>query len=241
MKKIYLCLAAALLTLSACKKDRTEEEAAPEIAQETQNAYDDQAAAQFLNDNYFDARGNIVSFSDADTKDDNYPKLSSYNPVKLPSGVIYIVRPGAQPTPGTAIGATDKLTLMVNSTFATATKTNDKVAYSNPLPFRNTISYSGVPDVDPSYYYVKQSILDGATTADSKQRSFYEIEGFKEGLMKFMAFNKSAEENYNLQGVIIVPSRAAFGRDPYFNYTGYSLRDKSFVFSFQVYKAEPRQ
>ncbi|WP_435523393.1 hypothetical protein [Chryseobacterium indoltheticum] len=53
----------------------------------------------------------------------------------------------------------------------------------------------------------------------------------------FTGFQNLLDENpYNLQGVIIVPSKAAFARNA--NY--YNLQNASFVFSFQIYKANLR-
>jgi hypothetical protein len=56
-----------------------------------------------MNDNYLDVQGNIKAFSSTDPSDDNEKKLSDLSPQTLPSGVIYIVRNGAQPSPGVAI------------------------------------------------------------------------------------------------------------------------------------------
>jgi len=102
------------------------------------------------------------------------------------------------------------------------------------------LTQTGVPQEDPAYYYVKQSVLDAASAGVAKERSYYEIEGFREALQKFKAFDLPEDADYNLQGVIIVPSRAAFARDAHFNYNNISLRNRSFVFNFQVYKSMTR-
>lgn len=235
MKKILL-IALASLAIVSCR-DEDNPENIEKVSIETQNSYDDQAATKFLETHYLDAKGNIKEWTDTDA---DKVKLSALNPVKLPSGVIYVVREGAQPEPGTPIGTTDVLSLMSNSTTYLATNTDGKIAYTSQFPFKNTISGAGVPEVDPAYYYTKQSVLTNATTDAAKQRSYYEIEGFREALQKFEAFNMPASDNYNLQGVIIVPSRAAFARDAHFNYTGVSLNDRSFVFNFQVYGSRAR-
>ena len=234
MKKIILGLAVFSLFSVSCR----EEEAVTERKEETatvQNEYDDLAAQQFLKDNYLDARGNIVAFNSTSTADDAEKPLAELNPVKLPSGVIYIVR--YVPQNGKVIGATDKISMMHRTTTYIASKEENVVKYADAAIFRNTISGTGFPDVDPTYYYVKQSVLDNDKT---KTRSFYEIEGLQEGLKYFLSTETPSSENYNLQGVIIVPSRAAFAKDPHFFYTGFSLKDRSFVFNFQIYKTEPR-
>ena len=147
------------------------------------------------------------------------------------------MRPSAQPNPGTTVGQYDLLRLMSNSTSYIATNTDNKVVYSSPAIFKNTITGAGVPEVDPAYFYVKKSILDNATVAQAKQRSYYEIEGFQEAIKKFQAYDIPDDSNYNLQGVIIVPSRAAFARDVHFNYSSLAFRNRSFVFNFQIYKS----
>lgn len=240
MKKTYLFLALASIALVSCRKDDAVD-TVEEVSIETQNSYDDQAAQNFLATHYLDAKGNIKDFVATDTVN---VKLADLSPVTLPSGVIYIARPGAQPNPGTTIAQYDNIRLMTNTITYVATNTDNKVSFSSPSVFRNTISGTGVPEADPAYYYVKKSVRDAAISDIAKQSSYYEIEGFQEALKKFKAFDIPDESNYNLQGVIIVPSRAAFARDAHFNYTGISFRNRSFVFNFQVYKstfsAEPR-
>ncbi|MGZ5197435.1 MAG: hypothetical protein ACXWB7_05755 [Kaistella sp.] len=233
MKKTFLYLALASVAIVSCRNDDNVE-AIEEVSIETQNTYDDQAAQNFLETHYLDAKGNI---KDLVSTDNVNVKLADLNPVKLPSGVIYIMRPSAQPNPGTTVGQYDLLRLMSNSTSYIATNTDNKVAYSSPAIFKNTITGAGVPEVDPAYFYVKKSILDNATVAQAKLRSYYEIEGFQEAIKKFQAYDIPDDSNYNLQGVIIVPSRAAFARDVHFNYSGLAFRNRSFVFNFQIYKS----
>lgn len=233
MKKRFLYLALASIAIISCRKDDNVD-AIEEVSIETQNTYDDQAAQSFLQTHYLDDKGIIKNYVETDTVN---VKLADLEPVTLPSGVIYIMREGAQPEPGTVIGSSDIIKIMQIANSYVATNTDGKVGYSSGFSFRNNVAGSGVPEVDPAYFYVKQSVLQNGTTAEAKQRSYYEIEGFKEALLKFKAFDISDESNYNMQGVIIVPSRAAFARDPYFNYSDISLRNRSFVFNFQVYKS----
>lgn len=226
-----------MLLFSSCKTDDTSEAYVEPENIETQNAYDDEAIQKFLSDNYLDNLGNIKSYSSTTTADDNYPSLATLPKTKLNSGVIYIAREGAQPAPGTAIGSTDIIRFMNRTYTYVAVNTDNNVNFTSTALFRSTIDGAGVPEVDPSYYYVKKSVLTADT---SKDRNYYEIEGLKEALQNFKAFDMQDGDNYNLQGVIIVPSRAAFARDAHYNYTGYSLRNRSFVFNFQVYKTSVR-
>ncbi len=235
MKKPLLYGLLAALTIISCRKDETE--VVEEVSIETQNSYDDQAIQYYLENHYLDEKGNVLELASTDT---THVKLSSLvpAPVTLPSGVTYVIRATAQPDPGTEIGTYDKIHLMSTTYSYVAADTDGKVYFQSPSIFTNTIGGSGIPEIDPAYYYVKKSVLEKATTDAAKQRSYYEIEGFQEALKKFRAFDIPDESNYNLQGVIIVPSRAAFARDAHYNYTGIAFRNRSFIFNFQVYKTE---
>lgn len=251
MKKIFFYILAGSLCFSACKKDDDVQSYVEPEDITTQNTYDDQAIKKFMNENYLDAQGNIKAFSSTDTSDDNEKKLSELNPVTLPSGTIYIIRNGAQPSPADeqAIGSTDILKVMMKATTYLAINTDGQSLFTAATDFMNTVNGTGIPAIDPKYYYISPNdpLIKNATTDAAKQQSYYMIEGFSEAMQKFKAFNNYPSETpYNLQGVIIVPSRAAFARDPYFpyNYPGYSqvisLRNKTFVFNFQVYNRATR-
>ena len=107
MKKIFLFLAISSLAITSCRKDDDTSSSTDSVSIETQNSYDDASAEQFLKDNYFDAKGNIVAFDSSVTTDDNETPLAKLNPIKLPSGVIYISR--YVPTNGKNIAKTDKI------------------------------------------------------------------------------------------------------------------------------------
>ncbi|MFY7813719.1 MAG: hypothetical protein ACOVRK_00890 [Chryseobacterium taeanense] len=247
MKKIFLYILAGSLCFSACKKDDDAETFVEPDDIAVRNSYDDQAIQKFMDENYLDSQGNIKAFSSTDTTDDNEKKLSELNPVKLSSGVIYIIRTGAQPSAGvtletnpTADNATQIRTMM-RANYYLATESDGNVSFGSAGTLLNTINGSGSPVTDPAFYYVKNNILSSATTDAAKQRSYYEIEGLQEGLKYFKGFeNMSDGDPYNLQGVIIVPSRAAFARDTHYNYTGYSLQNNCFIFNFEIYKANVR-
>ncbi len=232
MKKGLIYFTLAILSLQACRKN--DEEVQPSITE--QNNYDDQAITKFMNDHYFDERGNVTPFSETDDSDDNEPKLSSYNPVKLPSGVVYILRPNAQPNPGKAIGNTDILELMGTAYSYLAKKEDGAVKFTDRSSFMNTINTNGDVYVDPIFYYVKEEKL-----TDNRTRSFFEIEGFQEGIRHFKSCEIDNEENYNLQGVIFVPSRAGYARDEnMFSIPQNKFEDRSFIFNIQVYKTTER-
>ncbi|MFC3160901.1 hypothetical protein ACFOEQ_22865 [Chryseobacterium arachidis] len=168
----------------------------------------------------------------------------------LSSGVIYIKRDDAQPNPGVTLETNSsagnnatQIRTMMRATGYIATSTDGNVAFSSIGNIINTINGDGSPVTDPMFYYVKDAVLNNTNNSDAaKQRSYYEIEGLQEGLKYFKGFENMADgDPYNLQGVIIVPSRAAFARDSHFPYSSsYSLKNVSFVFNFQIYKANPR-
>lgn len=240
MKKILVPFLAITLALQSCKRDEATTTAVQEVSNLTeQNSNDDKAIEKYLNEHYLDNQGLIKAFSTTDTSDDNEKKLSELVTKKLPSGVVVITREGAQPTDGKTIGETDVLRLM-SKTITFLSQKNDKgeVIYTSQSNFANTIDILGTPEKDPYYYYVKNSVLESATTDAAKQRSYYEIEGFQEGLKEFKAYNNlSDSEGYNLQGVIVVPSRVAYARDTHYLS---SYRNRTFVFNFQVYDASVR-
>lgn len=244
MKKIFLYILAGSLCFSACKKDDEVETFVEPENIEVRNSLDEQAIQKFMDNNYLDTQGNIKAFSSTDATDDNYKKLSELNPVKLPSGVIYIKREGAQPNPGVVINTNSNIPdtaslikTMIRGTYYRATDTEGNVNLTSAGALINTIDGEASPTTDPRFYYVKKPILTGAATEAAKQRSYYEIEGFQEGLKYFNGFQNLPNENLpNLQGVIIVPSKAAFARDA--NY--YNLQNACFVFNFQIYHTETR-
>ncbi|MFS4472174.1 hypothetical protein [Chryseobacterium sp. T20] len=244
MKKIFLYILAGSLCFSACKKDDdTSTYVEPEDIT-TQNTYDDQAIKKFMDENYLDAQGNIKAFSSTDTADDNEKKLSELSPITLPSGTIYIMRSGAQPVnpaDDQTIKDDDVIKIMGRVYSYLAVNSDGNTSFQAKAAFLNTIDGTGVPVIDPMFYYVKKSILEAGTTDASKKASYYQIPGFREALLKFKSFKDlSSEAPYNLQGVIIVPSRAAFARNPHYPYLNTSYRNKSFVFNFQIYGRSDR-
>ncbi|WDF48125.1 hypothetical protein PQ459_06485 [Chryseobacterium sp. KACC 21268] len=249
MKKILLGIALSVVVLQGCKKDDdNDEETSTIIIAETtdeQNTWDDTSITKFLDEHYFDAKGNVVAFDDAIETDNNEKKLSAYDVVKLNSGVVYVKREDSlQPNPGKTINTDDAITIMQNTTAYVAAKniTTGNISLTSGLIFSNTITGSGVPIYDPAYYYVKKTVVDtyNTTNSTSYDKSFYQIEGFIEGLKNFKSFDLTDAADYNLQGVIIVPSRAAFARDVHYPYNNSNWNNRTFVFNFQIYNTKTR-
>ncbi|MDR2204839.1 MAG: hypothetical protein LBE36_01580 [Flavobacteriaceae bacterium] len=239
MKKIFLYLFVGALAVSSCRKDDDIPAPEPEPELQVQNSYDDSAAVNFLKEHYFDERGNIKTFSETDSLDDDNTRLFDLEHTTLPSGVIYIIRDSVQPDPGKTIAETDSLKIMMNAMSYIASKASDgRIIFSAGFSLANTITEGGgVPIVDPLYYYIRSEKLNEFNELNETdfERDFFEIEGFREGLLNFKSFDLPDDANYNLQGIIIVPSRAAYGRDE--NIYGNVYRNRSFIFNFQLYNA----
>ncbi|SIT12345.1 hypothetical protein SAMN05421786_10626 [Chryseobacterium ureilyticum] len=239
MKKIFLYILAGSLCFSACKKDDEVETYQEPEDINVQNNYDEQAITKFMDENYLDVQGNIKAFSATDSTDDHQKKLSEMPFTKLPSGTVYIIREGAQPSPGKEIKETNVIKIMGRAYSYLATETNGSGVFNSKAAFLNTIDGSVVPLVDPMYYYVKEQAMKDA--GKEGNRGYFEIAGFKEAIQKFKAYDDLASEApYNLQGVIIVPSKAAFARNPHYPYLNMSYRNRSFVFNLQVYNSRER-
>lgn len=241
MKNIFLAAAAVSMVMVSCRKDAVNTVTTVPI--ETQNTLDDQAIVNFLSSNYLDAKGNIQPISELSAAElATTKKLAELSPVTLPSGVVYILRPNAQPIPGTPVGSTDVIRLMSNSQSFLAVSSDKGGVFSNGSPFMSSF-VTGALQIDPKYFYASpQYVADynAKSNAAPVTAGYFMIEGLSEALTKFRSFEKADAEDYNMQGVILVPSRAAFARDAHFNYSGFSLNDRTFVFNFQLYKASPR-
>jgi len=238
MKKIFLYILAGSLCFAACKKDDEVETFVEPEDINVRNSYDEQAIQKFMDNNYLDSKGNIKAFSSTDASDDNEKKLSQLPHEKLSSGVIYIKRDGAQPNPGVTLNTDSSsadatlIKTMMRANYYLATDTDGNIALTNYGSLLNTLDGSGSPYTDPTFYYAKKSLV-----TDAKPRSYYEIAGLKEALKYFEGYNNLPNETVpNLQGVIIVPSKAAFARNE--NY--YGLKNMTFVFNFQIYNAQTR-
>ena len=241
MKKILFGFAVCALALQSCKKDNEDETPVyTEPTIDVQNQYDDQAITKFLDNNYFDAQGNVKAFSTTSADDDNEAKLSTYTKETLSNGTIIIKRANAQPDPGKTIAPTDSLRIMSTTTTYWATNEDNEVKFRYGTVFSNDIFGSGNVQVDPPYYYVTEKFMADNSNTD---RNFYQIEGFVEALQHFKSTEVDDSATPNLQGIIIVPSRAAFARDKYYHASSYPLvdmRNRTFVFNFQVYKSITR-
>ncbi len=240
MKKWEICLLAAGLLLGSCKSD----DDVNEVSIEDQNQVDDEAIVQYLEDHYFDpVRGLIKKYDEEDNSDDEYPNLKSLG-TKLNSGVWIVKRPDVI-AEGSAITSNvqDSILISYDSKMFRASNDNMETSdnlYGNLSGYFNTINSTGQAAWDPVFYY---SQITDALQENDINLSHFVIEGFVEGLKEFNSTQTTGADLYNFQGAIIVPSRAAFGRD--FVYSGGQLRNDiyrnvSFVFNFELHKFVPR-
>jgi len=249
MRKLVHISLVAVLVVFSCKRDNNNDtpKGYPILDEQTQKEYDDSAIKEYLNSHYFDERGRVKAIPSGD---DSKEKLSNHAKV-LSSGVVYVIRPDAQPTNGIDVTDNKVLSMMLISHAARAVWLENKssIGFIGDSNFANTINTGGDILRDPMWHYVKNKDIESEQERLDKNpnnkikitRNFFEIEGFKEAIKKFKSFDNSPDENYNLQGLIIVPSRAAFGKEPHYIYTDKSLNDHTFFFNFQLYKAEDRK
>jgi len=238
----------AIVAMNSCKNDSNDvPEKYPILDYENQKECDDIAIREYLKTHYFDERGIVKVIQKGDT---TKTKLSEIAETLDSSGVVYVLRPNAQPADGKEVTDGKILSMMLISSGARAVWGKDKktVDLIGEFSFFNTIEKGGNVLEDPKWYYAKKKDIENEQKRINQNpnnkftvtKDFFEIEGFKEAIKKFKSFNKSSEENYDLQGLIIVPSRAAFGKDPHFNYNNLLMNDHIFFFNFQLYKSTNR-
>ncbi|MFA5620017.1 MAG: hypothetical protein WDA08_06920 [Weeksellaceae bacterium] len=215
-----------------------------DLPQDEQNQIDDESIVEYLNDHYFDPdKGLIKKYDAEDEEDDDYPSLKSLG-IKLNSGVWIIKRPGVVAEgPAVTDNTTDSILISYNSTRFKATndlEAGEKSYGKYSSNFFNTIYSSGTPAWDPVFYY--QEITESMTD-NGVDMSYFLIEGFLEGLKEFKSTQTNGTDVYNFQGAIVVPSRAAYGRDLVF-INGVldqsTYRDNCFVFNFELHKVLQR-
>lgn len=237
MRKWEITILLIGLVVSSCRSNDDD----GDLPQTEQNQVDDQAISQYLDDHYFDPeRGLITKFEGSE---ENYPSLKSLG-IKLPSGVWVIKRPDVEAEgPAIANNKTDSILISFNSSRFKASY-EDLEEGQKPYErytglFYNTIYSTGTPAWDPIFYYHHINQNENSNI----DLSYYVIEGFVEGLKHFNSTQTNGTDIYNFQGAILVPSRAAYGRDfVYLNgiLDNTTYRDQSFVFNFELHKVIPK-
>ncbi|MBF0597894.1 hypothetical protein [Faecalibacter rhinopitheci] len=243
IKKFFVTLLATTVLLASCKSD----DDVKELSVEQRNSLDDQAIEEYLEDHYFHPEKGVLTKFDTikGNEDDNYQPLKSIA-IKDPAGYYYAMRPNVEAN-GEAITSNDESKILISYDVKQFQSTNDLDTYNNK--YASIIGYSssinsgdGSGVYDPAFYYYK---LNETQISNGVGREHVEFEYFNEALKKFKSTNTNGSGLYNFQGVIILPSRLAFGRKRM--YTGTSVtenhayRDVSFIFNFELHKVTPRK
>jgi hypothetical protein len=265
IKKFFVTFIASVAFLVSCNDDnsiRIDAETKIPIAE--RNALDDKAINQYLEDYYFSpgdtVNGKVIKsgvLTKFDTikgnADDKYPSLKSLAKQDA-AGFWYAENPYQK---GSATGKTiksideSKITISYyvqnfRATEKTSLEDNPSQKFygtlggylTSPNPTYNYGDGSAVND--PIFY---RYIPTATEEKNGVKREHLELKYFAEGLKHFTSTNRSKQDIYNFQGVIILPSRLAFARNRYFTGTSLSdiqYRDVSFIFNFELVDVEDR-
>lgn len=244
IKKFFVTLLATVALFTSCKSDDDNNE----LSTEQQDSLDDQAIEEYLEQHYFSQdNGKIKKFDTIKGNDDdtNNPSLKSLA-VKDPAGYYYASRPDVT-AEGSSIISNDASEILISYDVKTFEATNDtdtyKYKYGTITDYANTINTGdGSATTDPSFYYYQ---LTDAQIKNGVKREHVELKYFSEALKKFKSTGRNGRDLYNFQGIIILPSRLAYGRNKM--YTGTSVtakhgyRNASFIFNFELDKVTPRE
>lgn len=192
------------------------------LTTDEQNAADDLAIKNFLNNYYFDDLGKVVKFSESVTSNDKDALIK--NAIQDPSGFWYVINPKA--SSGSGLNPDGKNHILIHYNLAYFTATEGGNGYSSLTNAASTINLTGMPQENP-FFYKKPK------TDTVKAENYYVIPSFIKGLNKFKPTNKDKNAVYDqLQGVIIVPSRLGYARNS--NYL--NLSNATFILNFELYK-----
>ncbi|WP_295810860.1 hypothetical protein [uncultured Apibacter sp.] len=214
-----------LLFLVSCSSDDNNTSS---LSIEEQNTADDTAIINFLNSYYFDDLGKVTKFSDAVTPQDKEPL--SKNAKKSSLGYWIVTNPNADKGINDSLTADGKNNILIHYSLKYFIASEGGNGYSTLYTSSSSIDNSGIAQEDPFFY--KKPKNDTI-----KSENYYVIKGIVDGLKDFKPTNKSINDLYNvLQGVIIVPSRLAYGREE--NYT--NSKNATFILNFELYKVCPK-
>ncbi|WP_312921564.1 hypothetical protein [Empedobacter brevis] len=252
IKKFFVTLIACSAVLVGCNNDDDNGvNKETKIPVEERNALDDEAIQQYLEDFYFNPKnGKLTKFDTIKgNEDDAYPTLKSL--AKQDNlGIWYAENPHHKGT-GETIVSNDSTKIFLNIEVKSFRATNSsdykrKYGLINTLPFPwGSIDFGdGSALVDPFYYY---SIPSETEAKNGVKREHVELKNFAEGLKHFKTTNRSETDLYNFQGIIILPSRLAYGRNRVYGGANAGIsdqfeayRDVSYIFNFELPKIEKR-
>lgn len=257
IKKFFVTLIACSAFLVSCNND---DDNINNMPIESRNSLDDKAIEQYLNDYYFSpgdtingkiVRGGTLTKFDSipGNEDDKYPALKTL--IKKDSnGILYAENPNHAGTGKDVVVSNDSTKIHISYNVLMFKATDDLTKANNPTQkYYGTFgtyvypTYNigdGSPVVDPSFYYFTPTEVEAK---NGVKREHQELKNFIEGLKHFKPTERDLTDNYNFQGVIILPSRLAFARNQVYVGTGLSdlaYRDISFIFNFELVKTEKR-
>lgn len=248
IKKFFVTLIACSAVLVGCNNDDDNGvNKETKIPVEERNALDDEAIQQYMEDYYFNPKnGKLTKFDTIKGNDDDaYPTLKSL--AKQDNlGIWYAENPNHKGT-GESIVSNDSTSIYLSSisTYFVATNSTDykrKYGYLGQFYYSSINTGDGSATQDPTFYYY---IPTETEAKNGVKREHVELKNFAEGLKHFKSTNRSTNDLYNFQGVIILPSRLAYARNKYYvqstGLTEYSTyRDATIIFNFELPKIEKR-
>jgi len=243
IKKFFAALFTTTVLLVSCSSDDDNDK---ELTVEQRKSLDEEAIEEYLNDHYFSPiNGKLIKFDTITGNEDDANTPLKDLTVKDPAGFYYAARPGVVAN-GSPIQSNDASKILISydvKAFEATTDTQYAKKYGFVSTYLNSIdSGDGSAQTDPSFYYAK---LNDALIENGVKREHIEMKNFGEALKKFKATDTNGRDLYNFQGVVILPSHLAFGRNRI--YTGTSItenhgyRNTSFIFNFELHKVTPRQ
>ena len=206
---------------TSCKSD---DDNTKTLSVEEQNIADDAAITNFLANYYFDDLGKITKFSDAVTSNDKTPlsKIAQQDA----AGYWYVINPDAPAGSGTSPDGENNILIHYNLKYFVATEGGN--GYTSLTTGSSSIEGLGVAQENPFFY--KQPV------DTTKEKSYYVVDNLVNGLKKFKPTNKGKNDPYDhLQGVIVVPSRLAYGR----NSNALGVSNATLLLNFELYKVCP--
>ncbi len=241
IKKFFIAFLASTALLTSCSND---DDGIKEPNVETQNDLDDKAIKEYLADHYFHPlNGKPTAFDDIEGNDDDqYRRLEQ--DAKQIDGVWYVKNPDvAENAEGSVIKSNDESKILISYDLKTfKANTEAKKTYGALGTYGSSINLNDGSGVyDPSFYYVE---IPAEQYKAGIRREHIEIKNLEKGLKQFKSTGTNHKDLYHFQGVVIIPSRLAFGREKAFTGTSLSdryLRDISFILSFELHQVEDRK
>lgn len=228
-------LAAFLLIFLACSPDNGI--SSNLIEQSTRNTLDDQAIEKYLTEHYFSGTsGRVLQCENLDCATQGETALADLNPQTDTDGFVYVFNPNVTVMGNMPTSTTDEIELQYISYTFVSSDVNGTGDYGTVSESFSTINGSGIPEIDPEFWKVT---LSDSQIDSGFVESEFEMEGVQDALQMFSATNRSSSPlnpPVQFQGIILVPSRLAFGRS--INRVGFGT-DFSFILNFELISVNP--